>query len=833
MPMDYKKMIKKMFFVTALSGMFITHGMERPQGKEWTNSMLLESAKEGDLAGVKEALRSEADVNFCDEYKFTSLHWAAARGYGAVMRELLAYHANPNAPSIYQETPLHQACRTGTAESVKVLLNGRADLEARSNDGQTPLHLAVQNGDLQIIRVLLDRGADLYACSNAQETPLHIAAKHKGEIKKELVNWLLFKAVGLGDLEAVKRALRWGADVNGYRFNGEGETPLHLAAGAGHINVVRELLDRGADINARNNDKETPLHCAALYGRVEVVKELLQRGAEVNVHSFHEPMPIRHAPDIHHEGRVEFSLRRLAMLQNKHGKTPLHVAAYNGHETVVKELLNAGADVNARDAAQITPLHMARSVEVVAELLNRGADVNVHDISGHTPLHDAACRSRADIVKILLDKGGDMNVYSEGQRWTPFHCAVSCIEVIKELLMRASRGVRREVQISVIAEVLRFIGDILNKHKEKADCEICADRNKQELETVRSILEEFIRHNKTQPEQSALQPSSSSALQTLPCSILPALPVVEAEHESQEVAEKKSPAHREVKEKEGCSICAELYEDTTDEKVIVLPCAHKFHGECVNPWLRQNKGCPECRVRPETIDVDSLDNRLFVAVVRGKIDEIRQMLLHANINTENAGITPLMHAASKGRAEIVRLLLEHADINTVNKLKETLKIAVAYSIEHDGIGYDAILALLEQGAIIEPADDKAVGILGQALSRRPLLLAAIMGDIYRVRLLAKTCIEIDVLKEALVFAVAQGQVDVVNCLVDEFVKRGKKEFLQTVPLERAQIILGRTRSDEYQERYSHIIRILLGTLQDLQRLAISVPVRPFIGGSVL
>jgi len=158
------------------------------------------------------------------------------------------------------------------------------------------------------------------------------------------------------------------------------QTPLHTAAFRGDVEGVKQqLLERGADPNAKDNAGKTPLYLAAFRGHVEIVKLLLERGADPNA-------------------------------KNNDGWTPLHKATNEGHVEVVKLLLERGADPNAKDNAGWTPLHDAAHgghVEVVKLLLERGADPNAKDNSGRTPLHDAAHGGHVEIVKLLLERGAD------------------------------------------------------------------------------------------------------------------------------------------------------------------------------------------------------------------------------------------------------------------------------------------------------------------------------------------------------------------------------------------------------------------------------------------
>lgn len=107
--------------------------------------------------------------------------------------------------------------------------------------------------------------------------------------------------------------------------NKQGRTPLHSAAAAGHVNLVKYLLKEGADINATGRFGETPLHCAASAGCTDVVGVLVDQGADI-------------------------------MSRKKDGQTPLHSAAASGHCAVLNLLLEAGADICATDKDGLTAL---------------------------------------------------------------------------------------------------------------------------------------------------------------------------------------------------------------------------------------------------------------------------------------------------------------------------------------------------------------------------------------------------------------------------------------------------------------------------------------------
>ena len=179
------------------------------------------------------------------------------------------------------------------------------------------------------------------------------------------------------------------------------------AAQDGYVDVVRLLLDRGAEVNGQASGEMTPIHYAAWYAHADVVRLLLDRGAEVNV-------------------------------KDNAGLTPLHYAAKDVYVDVIMLLLNRGADVNAKDNDGWTPLHDATwdgHADVAVVLLDRGAQVNVKDNAGKTPLHHAAVKGHAHVAVVLLDRGADVNTKSD-EGWTPLHHAAEMghIEIVALLL---------------------------------------------------------------------------------------------------------------------------------------------------------------------------------------------------------------------------------------------------------------------------------------------------------------------------------------------------------------------------------------------------------------
>ena len=174
--------------------------------------------------------------------------------------------------------------------------------------------------------------------------------------------------------------------------------PLHIAAGRGHISVVKLLLDAGADPKATANGGDTPLHLAAKEGYPEAVKLLLDHKADINA--------------TNEEGRTPLHYAALAtsisganeMFVDSSWRTLTAEAEQMRREAVIKRLLANHADLNPRDRPSKKP-----------PFLGRG---------GRTPLHYTAVHRRKDFAELILADGADVNAQDDSGM-TPLHVVLS------------------------------------------------------------------------------------------------------------------------------------------------------------------------------------------------------------------------------------------------------------------------------------------------------------------------------------------------------------------------------------------------------------------------
>lgn len=265
-------------------------------------------------------------------------------------------------------TPLMYAAAVGSQDAIKLLVEAGADVNAKNAFDATPLMWAA--GDIAKVRLLLAKGAGVNARSKVGRTPLLIAALHDGA--SEIVRLMIDK----------------GADVKAR--DGGGLSVLQAAAFSNDAETVGLLLAKGADPNSKDEAGFTPLIAAASNGdrNKEVVRLLLQHGANVNVACGETLETVKNGP---------LALGRL---------TPLLSAVPQGNYETVELLVNAGANVNAKDVRGLTPLALAVSSDrpdprIVRLLLAKGADPGLQSKNGETALDWANKYQNPEVLAAL------------------------------------------------------------------------------------------------------------------------------------------------------------------------------------------------------------------------------------------------------------------------------------------------------------------------------------------------------------------------------------------------------------------------------------------------
>ncbi len=375
------------------------------------------SALFGSLEHVKTLLKSGADpLVRVNNSKLGNIHGKTSLHY--VMRDniidkasiFISAGVDVNAVNGEGETALHSAPYTKSTAYVKFLLDMKANVNVRDKDGCSPLYNSVHSTP-EIVKLLIDRGANVSIVTTWGSTPLHFAVREE----------VIFKS----DPEIIKILIKSGADVNAKGH--ENTTPLHNAVSRGNIEAVKILLKAGANVNARDEHGYTTLHMA---NDLEKTKLLIKSGAELRVKNSWGERPLH---TISRKGtleQVKFLLTTSAKndinSQTDSGNTPLIRASMNQTKDVIQALLNAGANVHARNKEGNTPLHgdwfstISPDTGAVEILLLAGAKVDARNGLGKTPLHKHARDSgNGQVVKLLLKYGANPNAKDDSGK-TPW-----------------------------------------------------------------------------------------------------------------------------------------------------------------------------------------------------------------------------------------------------------------------------------------------------------------------------------------------------------------------------------------------------------------------------
>jgi ankyrin repeat protein len=354
---------------------------------------------------------------------------------------------------------LQQAADEGKVETLKTLLRRNLGLiNMRDKGGLTLLHRAAIKGQTDIVELLLKEGANLEIQTNRGRTALQTAAKH-------------------GHVDVARLLLEKGADPE--RTNHGGMTALHTAVNYSYIDIIKLLLEKGATLDTQNKEGRTALHMGVQNSDIEVVNLLLEKGANTETAdtTYYKMTPLHNASNANN---AEIAAAFVAKggktnLVNAFNKTPLHIAALYGYNECVSELLKAGdVDMEATDDDGMTALHHAANLskaECVRILVEKGAKTTAKDLEGKTPFDYVARRFNAPACALLLD-GADLNATDGNGRTLLHQAAIQGKTAMVQLLLDNGADITQpdsSGQMALHHAVQKGHGDIIDLLAGKTD----------------------------------------------------------------------------------------------------------------------------------------------------------------------------------------------------------------------------------------------------------------------------------------------------------------------------------------------------------------------------
>jgi ankyrin repeat protein len=350
---------------------------------------------------------SKANVNSVDIDNRTPLSWAAGAGHEHVVNLLLGYGANPTMWSKSLGSPITWAAIEGHKKTISILLQSHRirDEDLFNNSGGSLMVLAAQNGKAETVTLLLDQTNPEVNNPNRRNkdgfTPLLLAA-----------SW--------GHDDVVRILLERGADVHLAKPDSK-HTALSLAIVCGDLAIVDMLIKHNDSVlQITRPNGETPLYLAVSGGHYEIVKLLLDSKCDPNIQTTRTYYTLLHAAaERGHFLVLDQVLKRIGhrfTSQDAYGRTPLMLAVQNGHPQAITTLLRYAQEMHLPEKDLLIQDHRKQSILMAAVQSGRLTAVRIilglvteesgildsKDRDGWTPLTCAAMLGNSSILRLLL-----------------------------------------------------------------------------------------------------------------------------------------------------------------------------------------------------------------------------------------------------------------------------------------------------------------------------------------------------------------------------------------------------------------------------------------------
>ncbi|KAM4701858.1 ankyrin repeat and SOCS box protein 11-like [Discoglossus pictus] len=414
------------------------------QGSWADRSPLHDAAFHGRLLTIKTLIAQGFNVNLLTIDRVSPLHEACLGGHVACAKALLENGAYVNIVTVDGISPLYNACSCGSVACVSMLLDYRADPELETQL-VCPLHEAIIKGHRECAEILIAHGVDINKEVQHIGSPLYVACVHQR-------------------IDCVKKLLDLGADVHIGKLS---DTPLHAAARKSSEEIVKLLIDYGANVKQKNMDGKYPIELAAPRSHVEqallfaegpatlsqlcrlCIRKILGASCLQSVTRLNLPERLEdfllyredvtstwlfclctvvclpswcqqermdaggvngssgQSQDFRGQSSLIYSSNPL-MSDFVSDWSLMHDASIHGRTLALNKLISQGCSVNLITTDHVSPLHEAclgGHPACVSALLKHGAQVNIPNIDWQTPIFNACVSGNATCVNLLLEHG--------------------------------------------------------------------------------------------------------------------------------------------------------------------------------------------------------------------------------------------------------------------------------------------------------------------------------------------------------------------------------------------------------------------------------------------